>query len=160
MCGICGTVAFNGWLDSKEVAVSVDAMLQALAHRGDDDLRRAVTDSAILGATRLAIRGLQDGTQPMVDYESGVVAVCNGEIDNHRELRHWLAERGRRVSAETDVAVIPGLYLELGVDFVSRLAGVFALAIWDPREETILLARDRAGERPLFFAVQGDEFIF
>src|SRR5215467_2620660 len=160
MCGICGTVAFDGWLDAKGAAASVDTMLQALAHRGDDDLRKAVTDSAILGATRLAIRGLQDGSQPMVDSESGVVAVCNGEIDNHRELRRWLAERGRSVPAETDVAVIPGLYLELGAEFVSRLVGVFALAIWDPHKERILLARDRAGERPLFFAAQEGEFSF
>jgi asparagine synthase (glutamine-hydrolysing) len=160
MCGICGTVAFDGWLEPEAVAASVDAMLQALAHRGHDDLRKAGTDSAIFGATRLAIRGLQDGAQPMVDSRSGVMAVCNGEIDNHRELRRWLGDRGRLVPAETDVAVIPGLYLELGSEFVSRLAGAFALALWDPRQERLLLARDRAGERPLFFAAQGDEFIF
>ena len=88
----------------------------------------------------------------MVDAQSGVVAACNGEIDNHRELRTWLTERGRRVAAETDVAVIPGLYLELGEDFVSRLVGAFAVAVWDPVKERLMLARDRAGERPLFFA--------
>ena len=160
MCGICGVVAFGDGPDPRGVAASVDAMLQALAHRGDDDLRKAITDSAVLGATRLAIRGLEDGTQPMVDSETGVVAVCNGEIDNHRELRRWLAERGRRVPAETDVAVIPSLYLELGAEFVNRLVGAFALAVWDPREKIVLLARDRAGERPLFFAAQRDELIF
>src|SRR6516165_3856873 len=160
MCGICGTVAFNGWTNPEEIAARVDAVLQALAHRGHDDLRKAATDSAILGTTRLAIRGLQDGTQPMVDTQSGVIAVCNGEIDNHRELRHWLAERGRPVAAATDVAVIPGLYLELGAHFVSRLTRAFALAVWDPREESLLLARDRAGERPLFFEVKPDEFSF
>jgi len=160
MCGICGTVAFDGWPDPETVAASVDRMLGSLAHRGQDDLRKAVSSSAILGATRLAIRGLQDGTQPMVDAESGVVVVCNGEIDNHRELRHWLSERGRPVTAATDVAVIPGLYLELGADFVNRLVGAFALAVWDPRAEKLLLARDRAGERPLFFAASADGFSF
>ncbi len=160
MCGICGTVAFDGRLDPKAAGTVVDEMLRALSHRGHDELGKRVTSSAILGATRLAIRGLRDGSQPMVDTHSGVVAACNGEIDNHRELRRWLAERGRRVPAETDVAVIPGLYLELGEDFASRLVGAFAVAIWDPAKDRLLLARDRAGERPLFFAAHGAEFTF
>jgi asparagine synthase (glutamine-hydrolysing) len=160
MCGICGTVAFEGRLDPEAAAALVDAMMRALAHRGHDELGKVVTDTAILGATRLAIRGLQDGTQPMVDTQSGVVAACNGEIDNHRELRDWLAKRGRRVLAATDVAVIPGLYLELGEDFASRLVGAFAVAIWDPAKERLLLARDRAGERPLFFATEGNQLTF
>ena len=109
---------------------------------------------ASFGATRLAIRGLQSGKQPIVDHESGVTVVCNGEIDNHQELRRWLESRGRRVELATDVAVIPSLYLELGDAFVERLAGVFAIAIWDPHHQRVVLARDRAGERPLFFAMQ------
>jgi len=160
MCGICGTVAFDGWPDREAAKTSVDAMLRGLAHRGRDDLRKVVTGTAILGATRLAIRGLQDGLQPMEDRESGVIALCNGEIDNHRELRAWLAGRGRNVPAATDVAVIPGLYLELGPDFVERMVGAFAVAVWDPGEQRLLLARDRAGERPLFFAVNGDQVTF
>jgi asparagine synthase (glutamine-hydrolysing) len=153
-------VAFDGRLEAEAAGAIVEAMMHALAHRGHDALGKAVTHSAILGATRLAIRGLQDGAQPMVDAQTGVVVACNGEIDNHRELRSWLAERGRPVAAETDVAVIPGLYLELGEDFVSRLVGAFAVAVWDPARERLLLARDRAGERPLFFAAQGDKLAF
>ena len=103
--------------------------------------------------TRLAIRGLSDGKQPIVDHDSGVMMACNGEIDNHLELREWLLERGRTVEQSTDVAVIPGLYLELGDAFVERLKGAFAIAIWDPREKKLLLARDRAGERPLFYSI-------
>ena len=116
---------------------------------------------AVLGVTRLAIRGLaEDATSRWWTPESGVVAVCNGEIDNHHELRRWLAERGRPVQRETDVAVIPGLYLELGEAFVSRLIGAFAIAVWDPRNRRLTLARDRAGERPLFYAMNGSEVIF
>ena len=95
-----------------------------------------------------------------MDPESGIVAVCNGEIDNHHELRRWLAERGRPVRDATDVAVIPGLYLELEEAFVSKLIGAFAVAVWDPRSRRLTLARDRAGERPLFFAVHAGEVIF
>ena len=128
-------------------------MLQALAHRGPDEVGSHASATAVLGATRLAIRGLAGGQQPLVDDATGVVAVCNGEIDNHGELRAYLRERGRAVSQETDIAVIPGLYLELGESFVERLAGAFAIAVWDPRSSRLLLARDRAGERPLFYAL-------
>ena len=160
MCGICGTVAVSGQADTEGASLRVRAMLQALSHRGPDAVGHVVSESAVLGVTRLATRGLQDPNQPMVDPASGIVAVCNGEIDNHQELRGWLAERGRPVRDATDVAVIPGLYLELGEEYVTRLIGAFAIAVWDPRTRRLTLARDRAGERPLFYAVNGDEVIF
>ncbi len=160
MCGICGIVDSGGLAQPEAARRYVDAMLRALSHRGPDAARQVGTDSAVLGATRLTIRGLEEASQPMVDPESGVVALCNGELDNHRDLRRWLAERGRTLHHKTDVAVIPGLYLELGRDFVRTLAGAFAIAVWDPRTRQLLLARDRAGERPLFFTVNGGEILF
>ena len=152
MCGVCGIVSVRGSLAAADGRTS--AMVDALAHRGPDESRVVTGTYASLGATRLAIRGLHSGTQPIVDDATGITAVCNGEIDNHHELRHWLESRGRKVALATDVAVIPGLYLELGDAFVERLIGEFAVAIWDPRAPRIVLARDRAGERPLFFLVQ------
>ena len=107
MCGICGIVSIAGERQPESVRLRVNAMLQALSHRGPDDVGSHVSESAVLGATRLAIRGGNDGRQPLVDAASGVVAVCNGEIDNHQELRRWLAGRGRPVTQATDVAVIP-----------------------------------------------------
>ena len=151
MCGVCGIAAPGGALDSAWAGHYVRAMVDALAHRGPDDSGVHRTSAAVIGATRLAIRGLADGRQPMVDAQSGVVVVCNGEIDNHASLRSWLEARRRPVGSSTDVAVIPGLYLELGDSFVERLSGAFAIAIWDPRESRLVLARDRAGERPLFY---------
>ena len=151
MCGVCGIAAPGGGLDLAWADHHVRAMIDALAHRGPDDAGVHRAGAAVIGATRLAIRGLADGRQPMVDEGSGVVVVCNGEIDNHASLRSWLEARGRAVRSSTDVAVIPGLYLELGDCFAERLAGAFAIAIWDPREERLVLARDRAGERPLFY---------
>lgn len=138
----------------------VDTMLQSMAHRGPDDVGIVTVKSAVLGVTRLAIRGLADANQPIVDADTGVIAVCNGEIDNHRELRRWLAERNRPVRRETDVAVIPALYLELGEKFVEKLTGAFAVAVWDPRRPRLILARDRAGERPLFYTTHQGEIIF
>jgi asparagine synthase (glutamine-hydrolysing) len=161
MCGICGYVAFPK-LTSCEVAhVRVKAMLGSLSHRGPDATCQLDMESAVLGATRLAIRGLTERlNQPIADPESGVIAVCNGEIDNHRELSRWLAERGRPVRHEADIAVIPGLYLEDGEAFAKRLVGAFAIAVWDPRNRRLTLVRDRAGERPLFYANNRNEIIF
>ena len=154
MCGVCGTVRFAPAAAERERQEhEVATMLLALAHRGPDDVGSHASGSAVLGATRLAIRGLAGGQQPVVDPATGVVAVCNGEIDNHVELRAFLRSRGREVKLETDIAVIPGLFLELGESFVERLVGAFAIAMCDPRTARLLLARDRAGERPLFFAV-------
>ena len=160
MCGICGIVNISGGRQPESIRLRVNAMLQALSHRGPDDVGLYAMESAVLGATRLAIRGGDDGRQPMVDMASGVVAVCNGEIDNHDELRGWLAERGRPVNQATDVAVIPGMYLELGAAFAEKLVGAFAIAVWDPRERKLTLVRDRAGERPLFFTQTTDNVIF
>ena len=128
-------------------------MLNQLVHRGPDGHWLKSDDRAEFGMARLTIRGLTSGEQPLVDPETGVMIVCNGEIDNHMALRTFLKGRGREVVEDTDVAVLPGLYLELGAAFVEHLVGAFAIAVWDPRSETLLLIRDRAGERPLFYQV-------
>lgn len=153
MCGIGGFVA----APQREDALGedrVEALLQSLSHRGPDGQAWLRSGRAMFGATRLAIRSPNDGMQPVLHEESGVIAVCNGEIDNHRTLRSWLAARGRSVTSAVDVAVLPALYLELGPDFVSRLEGPFAIALWDPHAGRLLLARDRAGEKSLFFAAR------
>ncbi|MEA2602627.1 MAG: hypothetical protein QOF89_3619 [Acidobacteriota bacterium] len=160
MCGICGTVSPCGSPLIGDSPGRIRAMLAALAHRGPDEEGLYATESAVMGASRLAIRGLDDGHQPLVDSASGVVAVCNGEIDNHRELRSWLASRGVAVPKATDVAIIPALYHELGDAFVEKLVGAFAIGLWDPRRERLLLARDRAGERPLFFRRRAGRVVF
>ncbi len=160
MCGICGVVGFEGGLDPPQARQRVSLMTQALSHRGPDQSGTHVEGRAAFGVARLAIRGLDDGRQPMIDEASGVMAACNGEIDNHHELRKWLAARGRPVKQATDVAVILPLYLELGDSFVEHLIGAFAIAIWDPRVGRLLLARDRAGERPLFFLASGGRLDF
>ncbi len=153
MCGIAGNVRWEATASEPARVRQTETMVDAVAHRGPDDRRTVQSGAAVLGAARLAIRGLQDGGQPMVHEGSGVVVVCNGEIDNHPELKEFLAARGRTVDAKNDVAVIADLYGLLGAECVQQLKGAFALAIWDPAEQQLLLARDRAGERPLFYAV-------
>ncbi len=160
MCGICGIVASHAGPDRLDRRAEIETMLSALLHRGPDGSGISGDERATFGAVRLAIRGTSAGQQPVVDADTGVIAVCNGEIDNHRELRAWLAQRGRRVSLDTDIGVIPGLYLEKGEAFVESLVGAFAIAVWDPRSRTIILARDRAGERPLYYRQSGRGLVF
>src|SRR5580698_352504 len=161
MCGICGVIEWDGSRDDAAARENkVARMLDCLIHRGPDGLGVDSRGAATLGAVRLAIRGLEDGRQPIVDGENGILAVCNGEIDNHLELKEWLASRGRNVDAATDVAVLPGLYLELGAAFVERLVGAFAIGLWSARDGVLLLARDRAGERPLHVIVSEHGALF
>jgi len=149
MCGICGLIDFTG-SSGPRLARDLGPIVAALGHRGPDGTRVVSDDMTALGACRLAIRGCDSGFQPLVG-RGGAVVVCNGEIDNHRQLRRLLGSRGRQVPGTSDVEILPGLYEELGEEFVSRLDGAFALAVWDRRRRQLLLARDRAGERPLFW---------
>jgi len=160
MCGICGVLGPPG--DGETAAARESrarAMMNEMAHRGPDHAALRAVRSGALAATRLAIRGLDGGQQPLV-ADAGVTVVCNGEIDNHRELRRWLAGRGRPVEDHSDVAVLPPLYLELGADFVEHLVGCFAIAVWDEPKGRLLLARDRTGEKPLYFRRDGDTLRF
>lgn len=151
MCGICGVVELSQDNLRGLPPGGIEPMLQKLRHRGPQGASIASSGAATFGTQRLAIRGLDDGLQPVFDKDSGVIAVCNGEIDNHRELRTVLAQRGRYVLQATDIAVLPALYLEFGEDFIEKLIGVFTVALWDPRQEKLIMARDRAGERSLFY---------
>ncbi len=161
MCGVCGAVNLHGRAESGGFEARVRNVLAALLHRGPEGHAMRGDGRAVFGATRLAIRGIaEDDLQPFLDPGSGVLVACNGEIDNHAELRRWLTRRGHGAIPASDVAVLPALYLELGDAFLERLVGAFALAVWDPRADRLLLARDRAGERPLFYAQRGAEVVF
>ena len=161
MCGICGILdpGHDGPLPDGE-RTRVAAMLDAMRHRGPHGEARMDRGSASLAVNRLAIRGTGFAQPPLLECEAGVIVACNGEIDNHRELRRMLEQRGHTVPEGTDLAVIAPLYLETGMDFLEHLRGVFALALWDPRCRRLLLARDRAGERHLYYSVAGNRIAF
>lgn len=157
MCGICGIVDLDGGgrLSRNELA-RADAMLRAMRHRGPDGEARFVRGSVVMAANHLAIRST---APPLVECDARVLVACNGEIDNHRGLRRSLASRRHTLPA-TDVGVIAPLYLEAGLAFVEKLRGAFAVALWDPRCQHLILARDRAGERHLYYAVRGHRAVF
>ncbi len=156
MCGIAG------WLGSVvDGEVAAGRMVQALRHRGPDAHGIKSWPEATLVHTRLSIIDLSPaGAQPMANEDGTVWTVFNGEIYNHRELRHDLEARGHVFKGHSDTEVLPHLYEEDGLEFVSKLRGMFALAIYDTRSRTLILARDRFGIKPLFYAPGKERLAF
>lgn len=158
MCGICG-VAHHDAEFSGDYAV-LRQMTEILSHRGPDSQGVHVGPGIGLGVTRLAINDLQSGDQPIFNEDRTISVVCNGEIYNFRELRRELESRGHRFSTGSDVEVIVHLYEERGVECVHSLRGMFGFALWDGERRQLMLARDRLGIKPLYYAVERDGIYF
>lgn len=158
MCGIAGILN----LDARPVsAAMVKRMSHALAHRGPDGEGVFLDGSIGLGHKRLAVIDLSsDAQQPMCNEDRSVWLTFNGEIYNFRELRRELEGRGHRFRSHTDSEVILHAYEEYDLEFLSHLSGMFAFALWDKRQQRLLLARDRLGIKPLFFAHTKNSLIF
>ena len=163
MCGIAG------WVASPESMLSVEtleSMLQAIAHRGPDAQGTycfacaGTGHQVFLGHRRLAIIDPEGPRQPMCDGAAGLALIFNGEIYNFRELRGDLARLGHRFTRDSDSEVLLRAYQQWGAEVVHYLRGMFAFAIWDARNERLLLARDRFGEKPLFVYENGRGLYF
>ena len=135
-------------------------MCAALEHRGPDSRGLFLDDNVGLGIQRLRVVDLVTGDQPIRSEDGTVVVVLNGEIYNFRELREQLRRNGHQFSTDGDTEVIVHLYEEHGIDCVSHLHGMFAFALWDRRRERLLLARDRVGKKPLFYAIGASGLTF
>jgi asparagine synthase (glutamine-hydrolysing) len=134
----------------------VGRMNDALVHRGPDEGSVDAFGRCVLGHRRLQVIDLETGSQPVANEAGDIVCVFNGELYNFRELRADLAAKGHEVRGTGDTPVIPHLYEEYGLDFPQRLSGMFALALWDRRRERLVLARDRAGKKPLLWTLLPD----
>jgi asparagine synthase (glutamine-hydrolysing) len=157
MCGIAGLASHDRRdLDRRALA----AMSAALEHRGPDDSGEAHLDDCLLAARRLSIIDLDGGHQPLAGCDARVTVVQNGEIYNHAALREQLKRRGHRFRTLCDTEVLAHAYEEWGAAFVDRLRGMFALALWNQERRELLLARDRFGIKPLFYAVAGARLAF
>src|SRR2546428_1079894 len=157
MCGIAGIMSFNGRPVSSEERV---AMCTAMFHRGPDKEGFYIGPGVGLGMRRLSIIDLQTGHQPVSNEDGTVWVVFNGEIYNFRDLRRKLEQRGHAFSTATDTEVIVHLYEEYGQHCVEHLRGMFAFALWDGRRRQLLLARDRLGIKPLYYAEVGGRLLF
>ncbi|HWA98650.1 MAG TPA: asparagine synthase (glutamine-hydrolyzing), partial [Pirellulales bacterium] len=157
MCGIAGIV------DLRQVApprADLERLCRALAHRGPDDEGFYASGPVALGQRRLSIIDLASGKQPLSNEDGRVWITFNGEIYNFHELRDQLEARGHRFATHSDTEAIVHAYEEYGPSCVEHLRGMFAFAIWDENQQTLFLARDRVGKKPLFYALADGVFVF
>jgi len=147
MCGICGFVSSAGW--PLEL---LHGMNNVIARRGPDGEGSLLSGGVGLAMRRLAIIDLAGGAQPLYNEDRSVAVVFNGEIYNFQRLREELLAHGHELRTHSDTEVIVHLYEERGADLARDLEGMFAFALWDARRETLVLARDRLGIKPLFTA--------
>jgi len=159
MCGICGIV-----LSDPNARVNprvIERMSDAIAHRGPDDDGQYVNGNVGLGFRRLSIIDLSGGHQPMANEDETVWIAYNGEIFNHAEHRGPLEARGHQFRTRSDTEAIVHLYEEYGSACPRKLRGMFGFAIWDEKRRSLLLARDRSGIKPMFYATTpGGDLVF
>ena len=158
MCGITGILQLEQ--DQHVNPEIISDMTRCLLHRGPDDQDQYITEKVALGFTRLSIIDLSGGQQPMFSQDGQVVMICNGEIYNYKELRQQMSAKGYTFKTNCDVEVILPLYQEYGADFLTRLNGQFAIALYDTSKERLLLARDHVGIAPLFYTVHEGQLLF
>ncbi|HKW34580.1 MAG TPA: asparagine synthase (glutamine-hydrolyzing) [Candidatus Acidoferrum sp.] len=158
MCGIAGMIGNEPGYSAE--AADVHQMCQTIVHRGPDDEGIYVSGRVGLGMRRLSIIDLSTGHQPIHNEDRNLWVVFNGEIYNFPELRPDLEARGHRFYTNSDTEVIVHLYEEYGAECVKHLRGMFALALWDQRKQKLLLARDRFGKKPLYYAMDGRRLLF
>jgi asparagine synthase (glutamine-hydrolysing) len=158
MCGIAGI--YFGDHRPPDAAARIERMTLALAHRGPDDWGCHEDQRVVLGHRRLSIIDLKTGQQPIYNEDRTVSVVFNGEIYNFEEIRRRLIDRGHRFQTNSDTETIVHAYEEWGESCVESFRGMFAFAIRDERRDTLFLARDRFGKKPLFYAQYDGLFVF
>ncbi len=161
MCGITGwanlephTPPFDGAQDL------LHSMCERMTHRGPDSEGLMVSKGVALGMRRLAIIDLVTGEQPVFNEDKSIAVVLNGELYNYREVREQLEKQGHSFRSASDTEILPHLYEEYGDDMVDHLNGMFAFALWDYKKRRLLIARDRFGEKPLYWGIFDNSLIF
>ena len=155
MCGITGGIGPSAPQHSL-----LDAQLKSIEHRGPDDTGKYINNGIGIGMCRLAIVEIAAGKQPATDASEQIHIIWNGEIYNYRELRAELEGRGVHCRDSSESEVVINLYLEFGLDFINKLNGMFAIALYDARDNSLHLIRDRMGKKPLWLSRLNDGTLF
>ncbi len=156
MCGIAGLITRQAEVDRKELL----EMTRRLQHRGPDNTGFYIQKNVGFGHTRLSIIDLQGGDQPIVSLDENLALIANGEIYNYIELMEDLVQKGCKFKTRSDSETIMQSYLQYGQEFIHRLHGMFAFALYDKMSEHIFLGRDRVGIKPLFYHVSPNKIAF
>ena len=160
MCGIAGWINLENKTSQNGGEAVLHAMCERMKHRGPDSEGLWLENQVALGMRRLSIIDLATGEQPVYSEDKQVVVVMNGELYNFREVRADLEKRGHKFETNTDTEILPHLYEEYGDAMLEHINGMFAFALWDKRREKLLIARDRFGEKPLYYGVFDGKLIF
>lgn len=161
MCGITGWASLDARTPPPDGAKQLlHSMCERMTHRGPDSEGLLISTGVALGMRRLAIIDLVTGEQPVFNEDHSVAVVLNGEIYNYRELRADLEKRGHSFRSASDTEVLPHLYEEYGKEMVQHLNGMFAFALWDSRRQRLFIARDRFGEKPLYWGIFNKTLLF
>ena len=161
MCGITGWANLDSHTPPPDGANDLlHAMCERMIHRGPDSEGLLVTNGVALGMRRLAIIDLVTGEQPVFNEDKSIAAVLNGELYNYRELRKDLERQGHSFRSASDTEILPHLYEESGEAMVEPINGMFAFALWDAKRRRLFIARDRFGEKPLYWGVFDNTLLF
>lgn len=160
MCGIAGWLN----LDTTESNINAEAVLhsmcETIVHRGPDSEGLWSDDRAALGMRRLSIIDLKTGDQPVFNCDRSVIVMMNGELYNYREVRRDLEKLGHKFTTHSDTEILPHLYEEYGEGLVDHVNGMYAFSLWDTRRKKLIIARDRFGEKPLYYGVFAGKLIW
>ncbi len=135
-------------------------MCERIVHRGPNSEGIWMDDTVALGMRRLSIIDLHTGDQPVYSEDRSIIVMMNGELYNYREVRADLEKRGHKFVTQTDTEIVPHLYQEYGDDFVDHINGMFVITLWDTRKKRLVIARDRFGEKPLYYGVFDGKLIY
>jgi hypothetical protein len=158
MCGIAGILHDDSAAPASPRLLG--EMCDRIVHRGPDAFGQLVDGPVALGHRRLSIIDVGGGDQPIFNEDRSIAVVFNGEIYNHKALRQWLSGLGHHFRTNSDTEVLVHAYEHEGPEFVRRLRGMFAFALWDAPRRRLLIARDRLGKKPLYYTHQGGRLLF
>ncbi len=159
MCGITGWVNLKQ-SDRNHTEAVLHSMCERIVHRGPNSEGIWMDDTVALGMRRLSIIDLHTGDQPVYSEDKSIVVMMNGELYNYREVRETLEKRGHKFVTQTDTEIVPHLYQEYGDDFVDHINGMFAITLWDTRRKKLVIARDRFGEKPVYYGIFDDKLVY
>src|SRR5580765_8069855 len=161
MWGIAGWINLKSSLNpAKNDEAVLHSMCERIVHRGPNSEGIWMDDTVALAMRRLSIIDLHTGDQPVYSEDKSIIVMMNGELYNYREVRADLEKRGHKFVTQTDTEIVPHLYQEYGDDFVDHINGMFAITLWDTRKKRLVIARDRYGEKPLYYGVFDGKLIY
>ncbi|MBK8303760.1 MAG: asparagine synthase (glutamine-hydrolyzing) [Pyrinomonadaceae bacterium] len=159
MCGIAGWINLQQSKENHTESV-LHSMCERIIHRGPNSEGLWLDDTVALGMRRLSIIDLHTGDQPVFNCDKSVIVMMNGELYNYRKVRAELEKRGHKFTTKSDTEILPHLYEEYGEDLVDHLNGMYAFSLWDTRKKKLIIARDRFGEKPLYYGVFDGKLIY